>query len=43
MLNMGFQEDIEKIMNKVLSQVKVSPQFLLFSATIPDWVKDVAK
>jgi len=42
MLNMGFQEDVEKIINKILEVVKVPPQFLLFSATIPDWVKDVA-
>ena len=38
MLNMGFQEDVEKIMKKILTVVKVPPQFLLFSATIPDWV-----
>jgi len=43
MLNLGFQEDIEKIMNKVGDEVKEKPQFLLFSATIPQWVKNVAK
>jgi len=29
-------------MNKILEVVKVPPQFLLFSATIPEWVKEVA-
>lgn len=43
MLNMGFQEDIETIMSKVNGEVKEKPQFLLFSATIPDWLKGVAK
>lgn len=43
MLNMGFQEDIETIMNKVDQEVKERPQFLLFSATIPDWLKGVAR
>lgn len=43
MLNMGFQEDVERIMQAILEEVKVAPQFLLFSATIPHWVKDVAR
>jgi len=43
MLNMGFQEDIEAIMAKVNNQVEKKPQFLLFSATIPDWLKGVAQ
>jgi ATP-dependent RNA helicase DDX21 len=43
MLNMGFQEDIESIMEKIASEVKEKPQFLLFSATLPDWLKGVAK
>lgn len=30
-------------MDKVLSTVKIQPQFLLFSATIPAWVKEVAQ
>lgn len=42
MLNMGFAEDIEKIMKKIQIVVKLPPQFILFSATIPDWVQDVA-
>lgn len=43
MLNMGFQEDVEKVMNNVAKSNKNKVQFLLFSATVPPWVKDVAK
>mmetsp|Transcript_23034 Transcript_23034/g.22902 ORF Transcript_23034/g.22902 Transcript_23034/m.22902 type:complete len:89 (+) Transcript_23034:149-415(+) len=43
MLNMGFEEDIEEIIDKIDMEVKEKPQFLLFSATIPDWFKSVAK
>ena len=43
MLNLGFQEDIEKIMSSIMEKVKEKPQFLLFSATIPEWLKNVAK
>ncbi len=42
MLNMGFQEDVEQIMQAILNEVRVAPQFLLFSATIPSWVREVA-
>jgi superfamily II DNA/RNA helicase len=34
MLDMGFQEDMEKI----LSHVPVERQTLLFSATLPTWI-----
>jgi ATP-dependent RNA helicase DDX21 len=43
MLNMGFQEDVEKIMQSVTKVGKEKPQFLLFSATVPHWVKAVAR
>jgi ATP-dependent RNA helicase DDX21 len=43
MLNMGFGEDVEKIMGSVTKVGKEKPQFLLFSATVPHWVKDVAR
>eukprot|EP00976_Prorocentrum_cordatum_P100972 1192438-Prorocentrum_minimum.AAC.2 len=39
MLNMGFVDDVEKIMNTVDDQGEC--QTLLFSATIPPWVKEV--
>jgi ATP-dependent RNA helicase DDX21 len=44
MLNMGFQEDIEKIyafIHEVRKKEEV--QNLLYSATIPTWVHQVAK
>lgn len=40
MMNMGFQEDVEKIMGKV-KEVS-DPQFIMFSATMPAWVRNVA-
>jgi ATP-dependent RNA helicase DDX21 len=43
MLNMGFQEDVEKIMGSVQKAATEKAQFLLFSATVPHWVKDVAR
>lgn len=42
MLNMGFAEDIETIMNSMKEKAEQKQQFLLFSATIPSWIKDVA-
>jgi len=44
MLDMGFQEDIEKIYEKIRDQVgEKSVQTMLHSATIPSWVHDVSK
>jgi ATP-dependent RNA helicase DDX21 len=43
MLNMGFQEDVEKVMSSITRDVKEKPQFMMFSATVPSWVKDVAR
>ena len=44
MLDMGFQEDIERIMDTVTAESTLGkPQFILFSATIPSWVKAVAQ
>ncbi|KAI4347459.1 hypothetical protein L6164_008271 [Bauhinia variegata] len=40
MLKMGFVEDVELILGKVGDASKV--QTLLFSATLPDWVKHIA-
>jgi len=42
MLNMGFAEDIETIMTAMKEKAEEKQQFLLFSATIPPWIKDVA-
>ena len=41
MMNMGFKEDVEKIMRKVQETDK--PQFIMFSATMPGWVRGLAK
>lgn len=42
MLDMGFEPDIKQIIKEVEKQCKKKPQFLLFSATIPFWVKKIA-
>lgn len=41
MLSMGFQEPVEKILSACTTSHR--KQMLLFSATIPRWVKDLAK
>ncbi len=41
MLNMGFVDDVEKILNAGVDAAAV--QTLLFSATLPAWVKDITK
>ena len=43
MLNMGFREDIEKIMDYIKSKTKNKPQVWLFSATLPKWIKQVSQ
>jgi ATP-dependent RNA helicase DDX21 len=43
MLKQGFQEDIEKIFGLVMEQTSKKPQTLLFSATIPPWVKAISE
>lgn len=44
MLKMGFKEDIEEIMGKAGEVAnKEELQTLLFSATLPDWINDVAR
>ncbi|KAE9218546.1 ATP-dependent RNA helicase [Phytophthora fragariae] len=45
MLEMGFREDVQKVfaaMEQVKNESAATRQTLLFSATIPKWVKDVA-
>jgi ATP-dependent RNA helicase DDX21 len=48
MLNIGFQDDIEKILKKIKDEFDEHKksiekiQFLLFSATIPKWVEKIA-
>lgn len=42
MLNMGFKEDIEKILAAARKECDNQIQISLFSATVPRWVRDVA-
>jgi len=42
MLKMGFKEDVDQILSHVKEQNKEIPTFLLFSATVPRWIKDLA-
>lgn len=44
MLNMGFKEDIEKILNKASEEIdRKFLQICLFSATLPEWIDEVSK
>lgn len=43
MLKLGFKEDIEKILQTCRKVCPTDLQILLFSATIPNWVKDIAR
>ena len=42
MLKLGFKEDVEKILNSAKETCK-QPQICLFSATMPPWVRDIAR
>jgi len=42
MLDMGFQDEVEHIIEEVKLQKQAKPQVILFSATVPDWVKKIA-
>jgi ATP-dependent RNA helicase DeaD len=43
MLKLGFKEDVDKILGKVRDVCTRGIQICLFSATIPSWVKDIAR
>ena len=43
MLNMGFADDVETILNGLGEANGKKPQCLLFSATTPSWVKEIGK
>ena len=43
MLNMGFKEDVDKILANIKNECAAMPQFLLFSATVPSWVRNLAQ
>lgn len=42
MLKLGFKEDVDEILAAISEHTQEKVQILLFSATIPDWVKDIA-
>jgi len=42
MLNLGFANDVERVMEDAGSSNNQKPQVLLFSATTPDWVTSIA-
>jgi superfamily II DNA/RNA helicase len=42
MLKLGFKEDVERIMNTIKEKAPKGMQVLLFSATVPSWVKNIA-
>ena len=44
MLKLGFKEDIDRILKKIKQECNTSQlQMCLFSATIPSWVKGIAR
>lgn len=43
MLNMGFADDVEVVLDGVGSDLEEKTQCLLFSATTPDWVRNIAR
>lgn len=43
MLKLGFKEDIEKILLKARAECDHDIQMALFSATVPGWVRDIAR
>lgn len=42
MLKLGFKEDVERIMKTIKEKAPREVQVLLFSATVPIWVKNIA-
>lgn len=43
MLKLGFKEDVDRIMETIKEKAPKDVQVLLFSATVPSWVKQVAR
>lgn len=43
MLKLGFKEDVEKIMAAIKEKASKGLQILLFSATMPSWVRSMAQ
>jgi superfamily II DNA/RNA helicase len=43
MLKLGFKEDIERILQEIRKKCSKDLQICLFSATVPSWVRHVAR
>ena len=43
MLEIGFKNDVDFIMERIFSATESKPQVLLFSATMPEWVKSISR
>jgi len=43
MMKLGFKEDIDRILGNIKAAVASMPQFLLFSATVPSWIRGLAQ
>jgi len=42
MLKLGFKEDVDKLLGQIKANAQGDLQFLLCSATVPRWIKDMA-
>jgi len=42
MLKLGFKEDVDRLLQTIKAHVTCDLQFLLCSATVPRWIKDMA-
>ena len=42
MLKQGFKEEVEKVFRAVMEEAPKKPQVLLFSATLPAWVRAIS-
>lgn len=43
MLDMGFKQDVDAILEFMKDECETFPQVLLFSATVPDWVRQISR
>ena len=42
MLKLGFKEDVDRLLQTIKAHVTSDLQFMLTSATVPRWIKDMA-
>ena len=41
MLDMGFQDDIERILNTIKDDTEFESQIIIFSDTFPKWLQEI--